>query len=83
MDGQGRCRDNIFVERLWRSLKYDEVYLRADANGSEARAGIGAWFASDNTYRLQQALDYKTPDQVYAAAPAGGGHAPHRPALAA
>ena len=43
MDGKGRCMDNIFVERLWRSLKYEEVYLHAYATIAEARAGIGAW----------------------------------------
>src|SRR5271166_5991911 len=43
MDGKGRCMDNIFVERLWRSLKYEEVYLHAYASVAEAKAGIGAW----------------------------------------
>ena len=46
MDGKGRCMDNIFVERLWRSLKYEEVYLNAYANVAEAKAGIGAWLRS-------------------------------------
>jgi len=45
MDGKGRCMDNIFVERLWRSLKYEEVYLNAYASLAEAKAGLGAWLS--------------------------------------
>ena len=45
MDGRGRCMDNVFVERLWRSIKYEEVYLKAYQNGTEARKGIGAYLA--------------------------------------
>jgi putative transposase len=48
MDGKGRCMDNIFVERLWRSLKYEEVYLNAYASVAEAQAGIGTWLAFYN-----------------------------------
>jgi len=48
MDGKGRCMDNIFVERLWRSLKYEEVYLNADESVAEAKAGIGAWLSFYN-----------------------------------
>ena len=48
MDGKGRCMDNIFVERLWRSLKYEEVYLNAYASVAEARTGIGAWLGFYN-----------------------------------
>jgi putative transposase len=48
MDGKGRCMDNIFVERLWRSLKYEEVYLHAYASVAEAKAGIGAWLSFYN-----------------------------------
>jgi putative transposase len=48
MDGKGRCMDNIFVERLWRSLKYEEVYLNACASVAEARTGIGAWLGFYN-----------------------------------
>ena len=48
MDGRGRCMDNVFVERLWRSIKYEEVYLKAYQNGSEARKGIGAYLAFYN-----------------------------------
>jgi putative transposase len=46
MDGRGRWMDNVFVERLWRSLKYEDVYLKGYADGREARAGIGSWIAS-------------------------------------
>ena len=56
MDGKGRCMDNVFVERLWRSLKYEDIYLRAYATGSEARLGIGRWIAGYNTTRPHQAL---------------------------
>ena len=65
MDGRGRFVDNIFVERLWRSLKYEDVYLHAYATGSEARQGIGEWFRKYNSIRLHEALEYRTPDQVY------------------
>ncbi|MBF0427967.1 MAG: transposase [Magnetococcales bacterium] len=65
MDGRGRCLDNIFVERLWRSLKYENVYLHAYATGSEARRGIGRWIQQYNGQRLHQSLDYRTPDQVH------------------
>lgn len=65
MDGKGRCMDNIFIERLWRSLKYEEVYLKAYSTGSEARADIGAWVTAYNACRPHQALAYATPDEVY------------------
>jgi putative transposase len=67
MDGKGRCMDNIFVERLWRSVKYEEVYLKAYPNGSEAKAGIGAYLRLYNQERPHQALDYQTPRQVFEA----------------
>ena len=51
MDGRGRCMDNVFVERLWRSIKYEEVYLKAYQNGTEARKGIGAYLAFYNQER--------------------------------
>ena len=57
--------DNIFVERLWRSLKYEEVYLHAYATVAEAKAGIGAWLDFYNTERQHQSLGYCTPRQVY------------------
>ena len=66
MDGKGRYLDNIFVERLWRSVKYEEVYLKAYRNGSEARRGIDAYLAWYNRERPHQALGYRTPAQVFA-----------------
>ena len=65
MDGKGRCMDNIFVERLWRSLKYEEVYLNAYATVAEAKAGIGAWLSFYNNERQHQSLGYRTPQQIY------------------
>jgi putative transposase len=65
MDGKGRCMDNIFVERLWRSLKYEEVYLHAYATVAEARTGIGAWLSFYNEERHHQSLGYRTPRQIY------------------
>jgi len=68
MDGKGRFMDNIFCERLWRSLKYECVYLNAFATGSEARLGIGHWIDGYNARRPHQALGYRTPDEIYFAA---------------
>ena len=65
MDGRGRCMDNIFVERLWRSLKYEEVYLKDYASVAEARAGIAGYFQFYNHQRLHQSLDYRTPAEIY------------------
>jgi putative transposase len=65
MDGKGRCMDNIFVERLWRSLKYEEVYLNAYASVAEAKTGIGAWLDFYNEERQHQSLGYRTPRQIY------------------
>jgi putative transposase len=65
MDGRGRCLDNIFIERLWRSLKYEEVYLRDYLLAPEAEAGIGRWFRYYNYQRFHQSLDYRTPAQIY------------------
>lgn len=65
MDGKGRCIDNIFVERLWRSLKYEEVYLHAYRDLVEARAGIERYMRFFNTERGHQALGYQTPDAIY------------------
>ena len=65
MDGRGRFSDNIFVERLWRSLKYEEVYLRAYESVAEARQGIASYFQFYNNERLHQALGYRTPRQVF------------------
>ncbi len=66
MDGRGRVYDNIFVERLWRSLKYEEVYLKEYATVREARSNIEAYFRFYNVERLHQSLGYKTPYQLYA-----------------
>ena len=65
MDGKGRYLDNIFVERLWRSVKYEEVYLKAYSNGSEARRGIDAYLELYNRERPHQSLGYRTPAQVF------------------
>ena len=64
MDGKGRCMDNIFVERLWRSLKYEEVYLNAYASVAETKAGIGSWLGFYNEERQHQSLGYRTPRQA-------------------
>jgi putative transposase len=65
MDGRGRCMDNIVVERLWRSLKYEEVYLKDYASVPEARAGIARYFRFYNHERLHQSLGYRTPAAIY------------------
>ena len=65
MDGRGAWRDNVFVERLWRSVKYEEVYLHAYESVSAAKAGIGRYFAFFNTRRPHSSLDRQTPDTVY------------------
>ena len=65
MDGRARFWDNIFIERLWRSVKYEEVYLKEYADGWEAQQGLDAYFRLYNTERPHQALDYRTPEQVY------------------
>ena len=65
MDGRGAWRDNVFVERLWRSVKYEEVYLRAYDSVVEARASIGRYFDFYNRKRPHSSLDARTPDQAY------------------
>jgi putative transposase len=65
MDGKGAWRDNVFVERLWRSIKYEEVYLKAYDNVAEARTSIGRYLAFYNGQRPHSSLDRKTPDQAY------------------
>jgi putative transposase len=65
MDGQGCWRDNIFVERLWRSIKYEEVYLHAYVSVSEAKAGIGRYLTQYNTARPHSSLADQTPDDAY------------------
>jgi putative transposase len=65
MDGRGRVFDNIFVERLWRSVKYEDVYLKDYRYVPETRVGLSQYFRFYNTERFHQALDYQTPQQVY------------------
>jgi putative transposase len=65
MDGKGRFLDNIFIERLWRSLKYEEVFIKAYGSVPEARIGIGEWLRFYNDERPHQALDYRTPTAVF------------------
>ena len=65
MDGKGRWVDNVFVERLWRSVKYEDVYLRAYETPTELRAGLARYFGFYNTKRRHSALDRRTPDAVY------------------
>jgi putative transposase len=64
MDGRGSWRDNVFIERLWRSIKYEEVYLRAYETVSEARASIGRYLGFYNSRRPHSSLDRQTPDQA-------------------
>jgi putative transposase len=71
MDGRGRWLDNVFIERLWRSLKHEEVYLKGYADGREARAGIAAWIAFYNTRRPHQALGGQAPLAVWRAGTSG------------
>ena len=65
MDGKGRYQDNIMVERLWRTVKYEEVYLKAYAGAGEARKELGAYFHFYNNQRPHQALGYRTPAEVF------------------
>jgi putative transposase len=65
MDGRGRVFDNIFVERLWRSVKYEEVYIKGYQVYRDAKEGLGAYFPFYNNSRYHQSLDYKTPYEVY------------------
>jgi putative transposase len=65
MDGKGRHLDNIFIERLWRSLKYEEVYVRAYDTVAEARLSLGIWLAFYNNERPHQSLDYRTPREMF------------------
>ena len=72
MDGKGRFLDNIFIERLWRSLKYEEVFIKAYASVGEARRGISGWLAFYNDARLHQALGYRTPREMFESTPTCG-----------
>jgi putative transposase len=66
MDGKGRCLDNVFVERLWRSVKYEDVYLKGYERVPELESGLRGYFGFYNTERLHQSLEYRTPAAVYA-----------------
>jgi len=72
MDGRGRALDNIFVERLWRNVKYEDVYLKGYANMAELMVGLAQYFAFYNAQRPHQSLGYQTPDTVYQAGVGGG-----------
>ena len=76
MDGRGRALDNIFVERLWRSVKYEDVYLKGYGNIAELMLGLSTYFAFYNTERPHQSLGYQTPDKVYTSAAGGGASIP-------
>ena len=65
MDGRGSWRDNVFVERLWRSVKYEDVYLKAYDNVTDARASLGRYFDFYNGKRPHSSLGSRTPDQTY------------------
>ena len=65
MDGRGRWMDNVFIERLWRSLKYEDIYLKGYADGREAKAGIANWISFYNGRRPHQALGNRTPMAVW------------------
>jgi len=69
MDGKRSYNDNLFIERLWRSVKYEEVHLKAYQDGREARIGLGNYFRFYNTERPHQALGYRTPVEVFTSTP--------------
>ena len=69
MDGKGSYNDNLFIERLWRTVKYEEVYLKAYQDGRDARIGLGNYFSFYNTERPHQALGYLTPAEVFTSTP--------------
>ena len=83
MDGRGRWMDNVFIERLWRSLKYEDVYLKGYADGRDAKAGISDWIIFYNEQRLHQALGYRAPMAVWRerAPPKAYGHVDNANAL--
>ena len=71
MDGKGRWMDNVFIERLWRSLKHEEVYLKAYDSVAQAKQGIGDWLVFYNQERRRASLNRMTPDQIYFDLPSG------------
>jgi putative transposase len=76
MDGRGRAIDNVFIERLWRSVKYEEVYLRDYTDGWHAEASLAAYFRFYNKERIHQALGYRTPLEIYRERDSSGGQPP-------
>src|SRR5208283_1259675 len=74
MDGRGRAYDNIFIERLWRTVKYEDIYLRDYVNGLELRLGLGRYFRFYNWERPHQSLKYRTPVEFAAEARSGLAH---------
>ena len=65
MDGKGRASDNVFIERLWRSVKYENIFINAYENGSDLFGGLFEYFHFYNTERGHQSLNYQTPDEIY------------------
>ena len=76
MDGRGRALDNIFVERLWRNVKYEDVYLKGYSNMAELTVGLAEYFAFYNSDRPHQGISNKKPDDVYATRQGGGASIP-------
>jgi putative transposase len=74
MDGRGRCLDNVFVERLWRTVKYEDIYLYRYEGALELRRGLQRYFPFYNGERMHQSLDYRTPAAVYGDGRVGGGN---------
>ena len=72
MDGRGRALDNIFVERLWRSVKHEDIYLKGYSTATELQCGLKKYFIEYNVERSHQSLGYSTPDKVYRTASGGG-----------
>jgi putative transposase len=73
MDGKGRALDNIFVERFWRTLKYEDIYIRSYENVEELKQGLNRYFTFYNSERLHQSLDYRTPEELYESFQEGSG----------
>ena len=65
MDGKGRAIDNIFIERIWKSVKYEDIYLKSYKNGTDLQKGLEKYFDFYNRERFHQSLSYQTPDKVY------------------
>ena len=65
MDGRGRCHDNIFIERLWRSVKWELIYIKAFDDGTHLMEEVKNWFDFYNQLRPHQSLNYRTPDEIY------------------